>query len=237
MKIDAGGQLCARKPHIAPNTATATTAVRRCPWSAAMTAMPSAAKAAMPPARPSRPSIRFTELTMPTIHSTVMGTAATPRSTCPRAGRATASTRIPPSAMRAADYHLQQQLDARAQRHEVVEQTDREEQRRAGCGQQRRRHLRPEERQRRQRGRPGARPQDDRQEDRQSADARNEAGVQFSRIGEIVPPVAVGDPLYQRGQHAADDTRDDHRDRHRGGQNGFVRVHAWVEVRVFAVVL
>ena len=102
MKIDAGGRLCARKPHAAPNTATATTAVMTCPWSRAMTAIPPAVKAAMPPARPSRPSIRFTELTMPTIHSTVTGTAATPSCTWPRTGRAMESTRMPASAVRVA---------------------------------------------------------------------------------------------------------------------------------------
>ena len=61
------------KPTQAPTRAAITTATWNCPPMMAMTSTVVAEMAETPLARPSRPSIRFTELVMATIHSTVRG--------------------------------------------------------------------------------------------------------------------------------------------------------------------
>ena len=73
MKMRAGGKLNSRKASRAPNRAKASTAPRVEPCSSAIAPMAAAAKAPMPPARPSMPSIRFTALAMPTSQITVSG--------------------------------------------------------------------------------------------------------------------------------------------------------------------
>ena len=62
------------KPTQAPTSAAMTMATWLSAAIRAMTSMVVAEMAETPLARPSSPSIRFTALVMPTIHSTVMGT-------------------------------------------------------------------------------------------------------------------------------------------------------------------
>ena len=65
-------------PTHAPTRAARAMATRFCSVTRAMTSMVVAEMADTPLARPSRPSIRFTELVMATIHSTVSGTDSQP---------------------------------------------------------------------------------------------------------------------------------------------------------------
>ena len=73
MKMRAGGRLNTRKPTIAPNSEKARMAVGNCPWMRAISPIEKAAKAPIPPARPSIPSIRLSALLMPTIQRMVSG--------------------------------------------------------------------------------------------------------------------------------------------------------------------
>ena len=79
MKILAGLRLKGRKPTQAPTRAAVMTAISRSPMSRAMTSMVKAPMVLTPSARPSRPSMRFTELVTATIQMTVMGTAQMPK--------------------------------------------------------------------------------------------------------------------------------------------------------------
>ena len=111
---------------------------------------------------------------------------------------------------------LQEQLGTGAQRHEVVEQADREDHRHAGGrGQQRRERFRQGDVQERHRGCSGAGPQGDGEENRESADARDQPGVQLPGIGDVVPLEVVGETRDQGRQHAVGGARYDNR-RHHG---------------------
>ncbi len=75
--------------------AAISTATNTDPASHATTKFVSAAKNTTPAANPSSPSIRFTALMIPTIHSTVTGNANTPIDRSPSSGNPIASIRKP----------------------------------------------------------------------------------------------------------------------------------------------
>ncbi len=76
MKVFAGEKLYGRNPMQPPATAQNATHTgimpSLIPWIYATYARDSAIMAVLPAASPSRPSMRFTALVMPTIHNTVM---------------------------------------------------------------------------------------------------------------------------------------------------------------------
>ena len=67
MKMDAGKQLCHKKPMHAPAIAPANAAMGSSPYPKATMAMPNIAIITVPPASPSRPSVRFTALERPAM--------------------------------------------------------------------------------------------------------------------------------------------------------------------------
>ena len=79
IKIRAGFRLYGMKPTHAPTRAPQMTAMSPSPRSRAMTSMVRAPRVETPSAKPSRPSIRFTELVIATIQRTDTGTLSQPR--------------------------------------------------------------------------------------------------------------------------------------------------------------
>ena len=80
-KILAGRKFQRRKPSRLPTRATLTASTPRWPRNEALTATATVVISAIPAASPSSPSMRFTALVMPTIHSTVMGRESRSNST------------------------------------------------------------------------------------------------------------------------------------------------------------
>jgi hypothetical protein len=96
MKTDAGWKLWIRKPSAAPATIAARTPALVRPRSNAITEKATALIAHTPAASPSTPSEKFTTFISPTMPMTVSVPPSTaPKSSAPRNGIVTCSTRTP----------------------------------------------------------------------------------------------------------------------------------------------
>ena len=81
MKIFAGLELKGKKPRHAPTTTAVSMAEATSPFSSMTSSSEIEQMADTPQARPSRPSIKLMALVRPTIHTTVIGIAQTPKLT------------------------------------------------------------------------------------------------------------------------------------------------------------